>query len=398
MEPSQLFYRYNPWWESEFENGNYIDRPHLLSKLLLLLDSPAVVFITGLRRVGKTTLMKMLIDEVIRRGRLNARNIFYISLDDYLLSHQSIPEIVEQYRKIFRLKAEEKILLFFDEAAYKSDYELQLKNLYDNQNVKIFASSSSASFVAKGKPFLTGRNIVLEVKPLDFAEYCVFKRIKLTAKDAHLHEQYFQDFMRDGGLPEYVLRGESGDLQELVDDIIYKDIVATHRIRDLQLLKDFFLLLMERAGKQVSLNKLAKILNTTPDTAHRFLDMFRETFLIHTISRYGKTTERVLSPYKLFAADLGIRTHFTGFRDLGSLFENYVFLKIKELQPNYIFQNGLEIDFITQNKILIETKYNREMNEKQKKLFDSVKAKKKLIIASINDLNKLEKLVAANRM
>lgn len=389
MELRQLFYRYNPWWESPFEKGKFIERSSVVTKLVSMVDSSAAIFITGLRRVGKTTLMKMFIEHLIDQAGVNPQHIFYISMDDYLISHQSIAEIVDEYRKTVRLKFEEKVYLFFDEISYKNDYELQLKNIVDSQNVKIFASSSSASFVRKGKPHLTGRNIVFEVLPLDFNEYCLFKDIEISKKDAHLEEQYFEDFMKTGGLPEYVLHGETFYLQELVDDIIYKDIVANHRVRDVQLLKDFFLLLMERAGKQVSVNKLAKIFNTTPDTARRFLDMFRDTYLIHTIARHGKTTERVLSPHKLYAADLGIRTHFTGFRDIGALFENYVFLKIKGSNPHYVYQQGLEIDFMTQDKTLIEVKYNRDMDEKQKRLFDGIRAKEKLIIKSMNDLTVL---------
>ncbi|NIA28963.1 MAG: AAA family ATPase, partial [Actinobacteria bacterium] len=339
MELSQLFYRYNPWWEDIDETSKFKSRHSILRQIESHAESPSVVFITGLRRVGKTTLMKMLIHQFIKTKKYQPRHIFYISLDDYQILHHSISELVEEFRKIMRLKVDQFIVLFFDEVSYRKNYELELKNLIDSQNVKIFASSSSASFVRAGKPYLTGRNVVVEVLPLDFQEFCSFKNIKISKRDSHLQDEYFTDFMKTGGMPEYVLRGEQFYLQELVDDIIMKDIVVTHHVRDAQLLKDFFLLLMERAGKRVSINKLAKIFHITPDTANRYLDMFRETFLIHSIQRHGKTTERVLSPNKLYAADLGIRVHFTGFRDIGSLFENYVFLKIKSMQPMYVYSN-----------------------------------------------------------
>lgn len=190
-------------------------------------------------------------------------------------------------------------------------------------------------------------------------------------------------------MPEFVLRNDVGYLKELVDDIIQKDIAAYHNIRNIQTLKDFFLLLMERAGKAVSINKLARILKISPDTAKRYLEMFADTYLIYLISRCGKTNERILSPKKIYAADLGIRTFFTGFRDKGSLFENYVFLKIKDKKPCYIYENGYEIDFLTDELSLIEVKYHSTISEKQLFLFNKIKSKRKIIISSLRDMGKL---------
>lgn len=143
---------------------------------------------------------------------------------------------------------------------------------------------------------------------------------------------------------------------------------------------------MERSGKQVSLNKISKTLKITPDTARRYLEMFSGTFLIYPISRCGKTNERLLSPKKIYAADLGIRVLFTGFRDIGSLFENYVYLKIKHLNPCYIYKKGIEIDFYTSDKTLLEIKYNYEMKSKQRDVFDSIQSKSKYEIKNIYEL------------
>ena len=120
--------------------------------------------------------------------------------------------------------------------------------------------------------------------------------------------------------------------------------------------------------------------------------MFADAYLIFLISRAGKTNERLLSAKKIYAADLGIRCHFTGYRDKGSLFENYVFLKIKKWLPSYVYQDGNEIDFLIDKKILIEVKYNAEMNKKQEKLFESIVVEKKIILNNISDLEKLNNL------
>jgi len=385
----ELFYRYNPWWENEFRLSGVVERLIPLQRLERSLNKKEVVFITGLRRVGKSTLMKLLIKKMIEANSVKPEHIFYISLDDYRLTRKSILEIVEEYRRVHSLSFRQKVYLFFDEVTYHKDYEQQLKNLFDSQNVKIFASSSSASILKSKKPFLTGRNVLIEVLPLNFREYLQFKNITVSKSDQHLLDKHFEQYLETGGIPEFVLHNDIEYLKELVDDIIRKDISSFYNVKNTQVLEDFFLLLMERAGKQISINKTANILKISPDTAKRYLEMFADSYLIYLLPRYGKTNERILSPKKIYAPDLGIRTLFTGFRDKGSLFENHVFLSIKHLDPAYLLQDKIEIDFMTKKKELIEVKYHSELTEKQKVLFVSTTAKVKHIIKSYRDLEKL---------
>lgn len=382
----EILYRYNPWWEEEYQTPVVIRRPFIIEQLLPVTGTKDIVILTGLRRIGKTTSMKLLIEHLIENDKVNPKKIFYISLDDYLLQNKSILEIIDEFRKVHKLKFEEKLFLFLDEIAYRKDFELQLKNLYDNQNVKVFASSSQTSILKSRKSLITGRAKIIEILPLDFEEYLTFKKISINKKDSHLAEKYFEEFLQCGGIPEYVLREDIEYLKELVDDIILKDIAAQYNIKDNSLLKDFFLLLMERSGKVFSINKLANILKVSPDTVRRYLEHFQNTYLVHLLPRFGKTNERILSAKKIYSADLGIRNTFTGFRDKGSLFENYVFLKLKHLGPAYIYKDGIEIDFMTSNKMLIEAKYGGNLTGKQLDLFNSIKANKKFVISGLRDM------------
>ncbi len=394
----QILYRYNPWWENDFNTEGLIERDIPLQKLEKNFHSKHILFVTGLRRIGKTSLLKLFIHKLINDKRIKPEHIFFVSLDDYLLQKHAIPEIIDQYRSIQKLKYSEKIYLFLDEVTYKDDFEIQLKNLMDNQNVKIVATSSSASHIRIKKPYLTGRQYTIELLPLTFGEYLKFKNISIQKKDKHLEDKYFNDFLKTGGVPEYVLTGEMEYLKELVDDILYKDIIAYYHLKDEQLIKDFFLLLMERAGKQISINKIASILSISPDTARRYLTIFSNSYIVHLMDRYGKTNERILSPKKIYAADLGIRNIFTGYRDFGSLFENYAFLRFKHLHPKYIYQEKTEIDFILDDNLLIETKYhNEEVPKNQKTLLESFKNKSFMIARNEKDielaLSKAEKLL-----
>lgn len=386
-----VLYQYNPWWEGEYTFPDIIVRPNIQVHLAPLMDDKSVVFLTGLRRVGKTTQLKLLIKSLLEK-KVDPKHIFYISLDDYLLREKNIIDIVQDYRGIHRISNQTKVYLFLDEITYKDDFRIQLKNLYDQGHSKIFASSSSSSALKDTRGFLTGRERVVEILPLDFSEYLLFKNITIKKSETQVIKSYFEEYMQIGGMPEYVLNGNREYLTALVEDILYKDIVAAHGIRNPGLVKDFFMLLMERAGKQVSINKLANILNVSPDTAKRYLYMFEETYLIYLIPRYGKTNETVLSSKKVYAADLGIKNLFTGFRDKDAIFENIVFFKIKHLNPAYVYEDGVELDFMTEQKILIEVKYDKTLNEKQQKLFDKIQAKKKLVIQNISDLENLNEI------
>lgn len=376
-----LFYKSNPWWEEPFVL-NAIQRDVYLNELEGYIDNKDIIFLTGLRRVGKTTLLKGIVNLLLHVKKIEPKHIFYISLDLYALEGLSIADIVTEYRKIHKLSSSQMIYLFFDEVTSKKSYQQELKNLYDLGDVKIFASASSASLLKDSQAFLTGRQRLVEVMPLSFEEYLQFKKIVIKKADDHLVESYFEEYMKDGGMPEYVLTGDISYLSNLIDNIIYKDIIAYHKIKDEQMVKDFFKLLMERSGKQLSLNKMANILGIGVDTARRFQSYFEETYLIYTIERHGKLNERLRHPKKIYAGDVGIRNLITGYRDKGAVFENLVYLKLKHKHLRYVYEGSNEIDFFTDDEVLIEVKYNSVLNENQQKLFESYPAKERKVVNS----------------
>lgn len=384
-------YKYNPWWEEDFDALNQLlSRADILPNLMKQFNNAQIVFLTGIRRVGKSSLMKLCIKELIQTKNINPSHILYISLDDFLLKDESILQIVEEFKKSQKLKHSEQVYLFLDEVTFATDYEIQLKNLYDLGKTKIFAASSNAGFVRKQTGLLTGRNVVFEILPLDFDEYLKFKNIKISNADSHLREAEFKNYLLKGGLPGYVLTEDVAQINQLVDDIIYKDIAALNGIRQLNQLKDYFLMLMERSGKTMSINKVAKILGISTETSKRYFDLFCETFLVYPVSRQGKLNEQLVSPRKIYCCDTGLRTFFTGARDWEALFENYVFLRLKHLNLRYVYENTTEIDFITQNKWLIECKFHDEkLSKKQQELFDSFPAKKRSIVRNERDVLKI---------
>jgi len=385
----EILYKSNPWWEEKY-SFNGISRNKYLQKLEDIFKNKDIVFLTGLRRVGKTSILKNFISLLINKKGIEPKHIFYITLDLIALSDMTIGEIIKEYKKLHFIPSSQKLYIFLDEVTSKENYQQELKNIYDLEDIKIYASSSSASLLKDRNAYLTGRQRVIEVMPLDFGEYLIFKNITIKKSDAYLKESYFEEYMSDGGMPEYVLTGDISYIQNLIDNIIYKDIIAYHNIKNESVIRDFYKLLMERSGKQLSLNKMANILSIGVDSAKRYLSYFEDTYLIYTIEKYGRLNERIKNPKKIYAGDIGLKNVVTGFRDKGAIFENLVFLKIKHLHPSYVYIDGIELDFMTENKILIEVKYNSVLNQKQQKLYDNTDAEEKIVIDSIDSFLKLK--------
>jgi predicted AAA+ superfamily ATPase len=386
----EVLFQYNPWWETDSFLQSILPRDRYVDYLEARVRQGRVILLSGIRRVGKSTILKLLADRLIGAGA-DPRTILYVSLDDYVLHSHSILEVVDEFRSIHRHPRQTALTLLLDEVTAQDQFHLQLKTLIDREHVSIVASASSASLLRDSTGALTGRHETLEVAPLTFAEYLEFRGIAIARRDARLDEEYFHDYARAGGLPERVIRPGRDYLMSLVEDIIQRDITAYHGLRDHHVLRDFYTLLMERAGKQISMNKIARILQLSPDTARRYLGYFEDTYLIHLLHRYGKPNERLLSPRKVYACDLGMKHLFVGDRDWGSYFENYVYMRIRQYHGVfYVTEGAYEIDFYTENGTLIEATFGSEMSEGQRDLFERFDAGEKIVVRTLDDLADIE--------
>ena len=375
-------YKQNPWWEGKFED-NSISRQKYLAKLIQNLDNKEILFLTGLRRVGKTTIIKQFIAKLLDK-KIVPNDILYVSLDSFNLAEFSISEIVKKYREIHKKSVREKIYLFFDEVVEKDNFEQELKSLYDSENVKIICSSSKATLMMDKRAYLTGRTKTIEVMPLTFQEFLFFKKIEIGKADRAILESYFKDYLKIGGIPYYVLTEDREYLNELVQNVIYKDIIARYKITNEKAIKELFNLLCERVGKITSYNKIANILGISVDSVKRYVGYFEKSYLFYVVDRYSKSlSERITSPKKIYIGDVGVKNMITGFRDLGASYENLVFLRIKDKEPFYYRENQIEIDFIGRD-FLIEAKYDKDMQDKQKEIFDMIKRKRKILADGVD--------------
>ena len=356
----EILYRSNPWWTGEFEAPG-VERKEYLPLLHNLRDSKDIVLMTGLRRVGKTTLMYQLIGRLLET--VESRRIFYVSLDNIALKDHSILEIVDEYRKIHSLGHADFVYLFLDEVHTKEDYEIQLKNIYDMGNAKIYASGSASLDIIMKSPYLTGRQRLIRVSPLNFREFLIFKGKNISPADSHLYPSLAEEYAVTGGMPEYVKTGDMNYLQSLLDTIIYRDVAGAHGIRNPEKLTDTLSFIAQSVGSPMSVRKISRVLGISKDDVSRIISLFTEANLLHPIEREGKISERKASPRKIFLADTGFFCVLTEKVNLGAIVENLVYLKLrKNGELRYHRSSDFEVDFVRKGNAW-ESKYRDDTDD-----------------------------------
>lgn len=349
-----LLHRFNPWWTRTYKFPG-IPRERYLSRLSALRNTRDIVLLTGLRRVGKTTLMHQLISRLLENTE--ADRIFYVSLDHLALKDRTILEIVEAFRRNRGLRHDDHAYLFLDEVHLKKDFEVQLKNIHDMGHAKVFASGSSSLDIVMRSPLLTGRQRIVRLAPLDYLEFLRFAEKTVGPADSHLHIRFAEDYARAGGIPEFVRTGDQSYLQALVDSILYRDIAGRHNLRSREQLSDILAFLAQGVGSPLGDRKISRVLGIPVQLVGRTIGLFVEANLVHVIEREGKLSERKASPAKVYLADTGLFQVLTEDINMGAVVENLVLLAIRaDRVPRYHRSNGCEVDFVWGNEAW-ESKY-----------------------------------------
>ena len=373
----------NPWWGGySIELG--IHRTDYLSKINdYLKEKQEILFLLGSRRVGKTRIIFQTIYKLIADG-IPTDKILFLSLDNTNLEKFNWYDYIAESNFDY---------IFLDEIQYSSKWAQNLKSLFDlpNKKMKIICSGSSSKLIEDDKAFLTGRNTNLIVTTLDFNEFLKFTDNKSTVKD----------YLFYGGYPEYVLEKEPNYLNDLVRDIIEKDIAKVHKVRNTQYLFDICQMLAKQVGFKSSSNKIASVLKLDNKTVENYIQYLREAKLIEVVYQYSDSlNKRLYSPKKYYFNDLGMRNSFSGFSDKGSLVENAVFLKLSKKYgaENIFFMTDTaskEVDFVVKldsdRLMYVESKYNNS----QTAIKNSVA---KLFYEDVHDKKITKRIVVTNEI
>jgi len=348
------FDAFNPWWTRHFSSPGR-SRSSYLGDIDASLATGKVAIVYGLRRVGKTTILRQYIARTL--DRYGRDNILYLSADHPDVRSTSIIDIVHEFRRMKSLDPLEPHLVIFDEVHLRDGFEWEVKGLADIEDgLDIILSGSSSLVIRHRSAALTGRYRKVPVEPLRFDEFLDFTdRTRDTPPP--LIESYFEEYLQIGGMPEYVLGGDPQDLIALVDDVIYKDITVEFGVNDPSIVKDLYFLLMDRVGRSLSAEKMGRLVGIGKDSVRRYIGYLSETFLLERVASYGPPNVRVRNPNKLYCPDNGIRAIAVGRASIGSQAENHAHRLLKGISPvRYYNGDGREIDFLLSDTA-VEVKY-----------------------------------------
>lgn len=365
-----------------------IQRPLYTDKILSYLDTPFVKILTGVRRCGKSTILKLLMEELKDRG-IPAERIVHYNFDS--LEYEDIKTSKALFEELKRrLSAEEKTYLFLDEIQEVESWEKVVNSMMSDYDVDIYVTGSNSRMMSSEiSTYLTGRYIQFRVFPLSFKEYLTFRNKWLEndpdALDGSVYSiddfpalaqnyrnEELANYLRFGGFPAIHLQPYSADdaytiVRDIYNSTIFTDIVKRNQIRKVDQLERIVRFVFDNVGRTFSAASISKYLkseNRTIDneTVYSYLEKLESAYIIHRCSRYDVQGKEILKTQeKFYLADSAFRYSVLGYSSdsVAAMLENLVYLELRRRGYD-VFVGKLdtaEIDFIAikqENKLYIQ--------------------------------------------
>ncbi len=309
----------------------------------LLPDIPLsvshAVIVSGIRRCGKSTLLLQLTQKI--------KTVHYFNFDDSRIQGFDASDFNRLDTVLLEMKPETDYY-FFDEIQLIDQWEVFVRTLLDRQK-KVYITGSNASMLSwELGTRLTGRNLQYELFPFSFAEYLKFKNAKPEIAS-------FERFFQEGGIPEFLMFPDIKVLQGLVSDILFRDIIVRHNIRNHEGLQALTNYLLSNVGKEFSYTKLKSAFGiSSVNTIISFVKFLEDSYLLFAIPKFEYSLKKqAVNPKKNYAIDSGIinanTLSFTD--DLGRILENIVFIQLKRQNFEiFYFKMKKECDFVVSKK------------------------------------------------
>ena len=339
-----------------------IERKEYLDKLIAFKDKQIIKIITGIRRCGKSTMMEIFQNYLIKNG-VSKDRIIHINLEDMdyleLLDYQKLYAYIKE-----RLSDNEKTYVFLDEIQNVKDFHRVIDSLFIKKNVDLYVTGSNSNLLSgEIATLISGRYIEIAMLPLSFKEY-----VLSTGNTFELERKYV-DYLENSSFP-YVLEMQDQPkyikdyLSSLVDTIVLKDIVERNKITDVMMLKSVIKFVFDNIGNQLSSKKIADTMTSMgrkvdSRTIEKYLEALMNSYVIYEAKRYNiKGKEYLKTLEKYYVVDIGLRYALLGNSslDVGHILENVVYLEL--LRRGYDVSIGkidnLEVDFVANNGKTIE--------------------------------------------
>ncbi len=405
----KVLWQYNPWWRapSAIKEDAKPQKRLAYYEVLRMLKHPSIrrfIVLSGVRRVGKTTILYQMIDTLISEG-INPRNILYVSFDNPILKLINVESVLSVYESMYLIEGERYI--FFDEIQYTDDWELWMKVIYDSRkDVHLTATGSASPVLEKGSTDSgTGRWNVLKIPTMSFYEYCKILGLEepslpdslqpcelVNMSKAQLGDlvsrfqplrNHFNRYLTIGGFPELVLSDDDLYAQrmlreDVVDKVIKRDVLSLFNIRNPLLMEKLFLYLCMNSTEIFSTATAAKELeNISPATIDSYIEALEMSNLIYLAKPMNVGSKGALKGKpKIFIADAAIRNAVLMIDDvlsdeteLGAMVETAVYKHMVSFYQGSPAQLGYfrnardnhkEVDVVVKlprQKILCEVKY-----------------------------------------
>jgi len=351
------------------------------------------IVISGIRRCGKSTL---LLQSMNQEEKFN-----YLNFEDPRLSELELKDF-ELLEEVFARDFGENDLYYFDEIQNLSGWESYVRYLLDN-NKKVIITGSNASLLSRELGTkLTGRNLRMELFPFSFREFLDFSDLKDS-------EDSFHKYLFLGGFPEFLRTGMDEVHQNLLLDIIARDIVYRHNIKNPGVITEIAVHLLGNISREFTLSKLKKTFTSigSVTTLSSYLDFLKDAYIIFTLPRFSYSLKsRQINPKKVYAIDNGfIRANSIGFSDdYGRLLENHVFLELrKRYREIFYFRENGECDFLVKEKTkitkAIQVCYEVNSRNKEREINGLLEAMKTFGLDKgyILTFNQKEKIILGDR-
>jgi uncharacterized protein len=328
---------------------------------------PHAVIISGLRRVGKSTLLAQL------ARRLGTDAFYYVNFEDDRFLGFRAEDANDLYQALLEIFGERKIFVL-DEVQNIPGWEHFVRRFTDMGH-KFYITGSNASLLSRELGTrLTGRYVPIELFPFSFVEFLNFKGSpipglkRLTTADTARLQTFLDEFLRLGGIPDPLKYPELPLRRTLYDDVLYRDIAARYHILEVRALKELAFYLMSNPSSQISFNKLKEQFHLgSVNTIKNYIEYLENSWLIFTLNVYDYSVKRQqIAAKKVYSIDTGL-ANAIGFNfspNTGKLLENLVFLALRRKTDEiYYFTTpaGFEVDFyLPETRQLIQVVQNME--------------------------------------
>lgn len=334
-------------------------RENYLNLLIDAKDTEFIKVITGVRRSGKSTLLLMY-KEYLLKNNVSESEIIHINFEsamyDYIRNYKDL------YEEIKNKLSKSKTYILLDEVQNVKEWEKAINSLNVDFDVDIYITGSNAYLLSSElATLLSGRYIEIKMYPLSFKEF-----LKFNEYDTSNIEEKFYEYLKYGGLPAITQIKDKNNLvmaylNDIYNTIIKKDIIERNSIKDISLLENIVKYVSANIGSSISANKISDYLNSNKIvensnhlTIDNYLKMLENAFIFYKADRSDIKSKALLKTLgKYYIADTGLRNIILGFRNIdeGHLLENIVYLELlrRGFKVNIGKTLEYEVDFIAEN-------------------------------------------------